>query len=390
MASKSFTWWEGDVYRSDVQNSVLTPDYHYRKEHGLALPDNPYSHSGEWKGSDYLSTSTWIWNGTRKVWQLSSSNVRRLEAPGIGITPFSWSTPDIQFLSKVKQASVSVITMLAERKQTAALLQEFTGNLLYTLIHWRKPKKVVKRWLKADQKLRKWATRKLERRILRCTTPAEAWLEYRFAIRPLMGDIRDALEAFEKGSKKQVMTHISRKDFTEDTIVQKNLGPYGTVTGKMDVRCDWKIVGRFVIEDPSLAALGNLASVPASLWDLIPLSFVIDWAWDISSWLDLQNALLGLRFVSGFKGLKRSYVRTYSNKMLEASSTKRYIPDDEYNATWSSLYYRRTVLASCPTPTIRRGTLGKIFGDGHIWDMLAIARQIYLGKFKGTYSFNNT
>lgn len=322
------------------------------------------------------------------MWQLSSSNVRRLVAPGIGINPFDWSTPDIQFLNKVKQASVSVITMLAERKQTAALLQEFTGNLLYTLIHWRKPKKVVKRWLKADQKLRKWATRKLERRILRCTTPAEAWLEYRFAIRPMMGDIKDALEAFEKGSKKQVMTHISRKDCQGGTKVQKNLGPYGTVTGKMDVRHDWKIVGRFVVEDPSLAALGNLASVPASLWDILPLSFVIDWAWDISTWLDLQNALLGLRFVSGFKGLKTSLVRTYSNEMVEASSTKRYIPDDEYNATWSSLYYRRTILDSCPTPTIRRGTLGKIFGDGHIWDMLAIARQIYLGKFKGSYYFN--
>lgn len=388
MATKTTSWWEGDIYRTDTQTSVSTPDYHYRKEHGLALPDNPYAHRGEWKGSDYLSTSTWIWNGTKKVWQLTSSDTRRLTAPGIGITPFSWATPDIKFLNKVKQASVSVITMFAERKQTAALLQEFTGNLLYTLIHWRKPRKVIKRWLKADQKLRKWAVRKLERRIYRCTTPAEAWLEYRFAVRPLIGDIKDALEAFEKGAKKQVMTHISRKDVAGGTTIQKNLGPFATVTGRMDVRHDWKIVGRFVVEDPSLAALGNLASVPASLWDILPLSFVIDWAWDISTWLDLQNALLGLRFVSGFKGLKTELIRTYSTSISEASSTKRYIPDGDYDATWNSVYYTRTVLSSCPTPTIRRGTLGKIFGDGHIWDMLAIARQLSLGKFKGTYYFN--
>lgn len=389
MTSRSHQWWEGDIFRTDTFNSVTTPDYHYRKEHKMILPDNPFSHYGEWKGSDYLSTSTWIWNGTQQVWQLSSENVRRLEAPGIGIEPFSWDLPDNKFLTKVKEASVSVITMFAERKQTASLLTEFAGNILYTMIHWRKPKKVVKRWLKADQKIRKWAMRKLERRILRCTTPAEAWLEYRFAIRPTIGDIKDALEAFEKASKKQVLTHISRKDVVGHTKVQKALGPYGTVVGKLNSRYDWKIVGRFEIVDPSLAALGNLASVSASLVDLVPLSFVVDWAWDISTWLDLQNATLGLNFVSGFKGLKTVHMRTYSNQMKQVSSTKRYIPTDEYNATWTSEYYRRTVLTSCPLPNIRQGRVDEIFGNGHIWDMLALARQIWAGKIKSTYHFSN-
>ena len=388
MATTSRSWWEGDVYRTDNKTSVDTPNYQTLVAQGAVLPDNPFSHLGEWKGSCYIDTNIWYWSGPDLGFQLYTKVRSREESPGIGITPFDWGPADNKFLSKVKQSSVSVITMFAERKATASLLQTFAGNVLYTLVHWRKPRKVVARWLHSDKKVRKWATRKLERRILRCTTPAEAWLEYRFAVRPLMGDIRDALEAFEKGSKKQHVTHISRKGWEEGTKVQKNLGSYGTVTGSMHTRYDWKIVGRFEVTDPSLAALGNLAGVATSLWDLLPFSFVVDWAWDISTYLDLQNATLGLKFVSGYKGLRSMYTRTYETVPV-MSRTARYIPASDFPATWNSLYYRRTVLTSCPTPYLKRGRLESIFGNGHIYDMLALARQIWSGKANATYHFSN-
>lgn len=388
MASTCNSWWEGDIFRMDFKTSVDTPNYSYLVSQGLALPDNPFSHQGEWIGSDYVETGIWAWNGTLNRYQHIANDSTRLEAPGIGITPFDWGPADNAFLSKVKQASVSVITMFAERKSTAALLETFAGNILYTLIHWRKPNKVLARWLHLDKKVRKWATRKLERRILRCTTPAEAWLEYRFAVRPMMGDIRDALEAFEKGSQKQHVTHISRKGGQEGTRVRENLGPYGTITGQLHTRYDWKIVGRFAVTDPSLAALGNLADIGTSLWDLLPFSFVVDWAWDISTYLDLQNATLGLDFLSGYKGLRSTYTRTYKTVPV-LSYPYRYTPMSDYAATWNSLYYRRTVLTSCPTPYLRRETAEAIFGDGHIYDMLALARQIWSGKAKATYHFSN-
>lgn len=384
---KDKTWWEGDVYRNDTVISDVIPGYYNLVSSGAVLPDNPFSHYGKWRSSTWLQTGIWRYT-TAKGWYLYQTDVRRLAAVNVNTPTFDWGIPMNKFLSKVKASSISVITMLAERKKTASLLTEFTGNVLYTLVHWKKPAKVVKRWLKADQKIRKWKMRKLQRRIVKCTTPAEAWLEYRFAIRPLMYDIRDALEAFEKALDKQRTCHISRKDWESGSESSNNMGPYNTIKGTLNYRYDWKIVGRFRINDSSIAALGNLASVSASIWDLIPFSFVIDWALDISTYLDLQNATLGLTFVSGFKGLKLVETMSYSTHIKQVNPTLRYIPEGGYPAMYRVEKYNRSKMTSCPAPYLRRDGLEGLLETRHIIDMLAIARQIWSGKVKNTYRFD--
>lgn len=383
---KNKSWWEGDVWRNDTVISEATPGYHTKVRSGQVLPDNPFAHYGMWRSTTQMEVGVWFYDQV-DTWYLARTDVRRYAAFVFGNPKFDWGIPTNKFLSKVKASSVSVITMMAQRKKTASLLTELAGNVLYTMVHWKQPVKVVKRWLKADQKIRKWKMRKLERRILRCTTPAEAWLEYRFAIRPTMYDIKDALEAFEKSSDKQHICHISQKDWESNSDSSTKLGPYNTVSGHLNYRFDWKIVGRFRIDDSSIAALGNLASVGASLWDLIPFSFLVDWAVDVSTYLDLQNATLGLTFVSGFRGLKQTTSISYSTHINDDSPYVRYIPCDDFNATYRVEEYNRSVLHQCPVPYLRRDGLEGLLETRHIVDMLALARQIWAGKVKSTYHF---
>lgn len=382
----SISWVEGSVYRTDSVNSTVTPGYAEKKANHEILPDNAYSHYGEWQGSAYHSVLRQAKaNGS---WSDGLVYTSFIKAPGIALPAYNYAEWDMAFLAKVKQASVSVITMMAERKQTATLLTEFASKILYTVTHWRSPRKVVQVWLGPQFRMRKWKSRSLDRAIARCTGPADAWLHYRFAIRPMIYDIRDALEAFEKGSKKQHTFRVTRTGKFGGVKVTPDVGPFGTLDGIARLEGRFKIAGRFRVSDPSTAALGNLASVSASLWDLVPFSFVVDWAWDISSYLDLSNATLGLSYVSGFKSVKRTYRREYKTH-ISRGADERFIPLDSYPAIHVSKYFYRDKMTSCPTPYIRMGTVSSIFGDGHIYDMLSLARQRYLlGKNK-TYYFDN-
>lgn len=386
MATSS-TWYESQfLERSDYKDSRVTPNYWALVSSGQALPDNAYYRYGEWKHIDYLRGTQWI----RGEFGYMPMNPYKFYfyPPGFQLPSFSWDDPDRAFLEKVKADSIGIMTMLAERTKTANLLKEFMGNVLYTVIHWKKPVKVFRRWLKDDVAVRKWATKRLHRRIARCTTPAEAWLEYRYAYRPMFHDVRSALGAFDKSDQKQHVFRVSIKGRRTGTTTADRLGPIGNVSGYCSSTEKYYIGARFRVVDPSLAALGNLSSFAAGVWDIIPLSFVVDWAFDISSYLDLQNATLGLEFLSGFRSRKVIHNRTYAQTPIDFYGTY-YVPSTPCEASWRSEYFTRVPMVSCPTPTIKVGVLAEIFSTTHIADILALIRSIKMKAYRSTYHFTD-
>lgn len=384
MTITSKTWFENPfLERSDWKDTSITPNYWVLKSLGLPLPDNVFTRYGEWKYYDDL-TGTVTVRGTPM-----GPYFYRPEPPGFQLPTFDFDGPNQALLEKVKTDSIGVMTMYAERVKTASLLKEFMGNTLYTLVHWKKPVKVLRRWLKDDVAVRKWATKRLHRRIARCTTPADAWLEYRYAYRPLMYDIRDALSAFKNGEKKQHIFRVNVKGERLGSTSASGLGPLGNIRGVCNSKERFYLGARFRVVDPSLAALGNLSSVGASLWDIIPLSFVVDWAWDISSYLDLQNATLGLEFISGFTSQRITHNRSYSQYPVDGPIGRRYVPNGPYTASWQSEYFERLRMISCPTPTVLVGSAAEIFRTSHLADIVAIIRSIWMGTYRNTYHFTD-
>lgn len=388
MATTGKTWFENPfLERSDWKDSRNTPNYWALKSNDRPLPDNVFNRYGEWKFYDDLSGSVSVWDG--KGFVKTGTYFYRPAPMGFKLPSFSWDDPNRALLEKVKTDSVGIMTMYAERVKTANLLKEFMGNTLYTLVHWKKPVKVLRRWLKDDVAVRKWATKRLHRRIARCTTPADAWLEYRYAYRPTMYDVSDALSAFKNGERKQHIFRINVKGNRAGTTSADNLGPVGNIRAVCKSEERYHIGARFRVVDPSLAALGNLASFTAGVWDLIPLSFVVDWAWDISSYLDLQNATLGLEFISGFRSQKIVHNRSYSQYDFVGYRNKRYTPSVPYEASWRSEYFERAKLDSCPTPTIKVGSAAEIFRTTHLIDIVALIRSIWMGHYRNTYHFTD-
>lgn len=132
---------------------------------------------------------------------------------------------------------------------------------------------------------------------------ADTWLEYSYAFRPLLNDIYGAAEAIANVpfAKPLEVAKVSQK-------ISKPLT--GRVTSA-SVLGDWVFEGsqtvmrevgvRYFSDNPlhALASLG-LTNPAVLVWELVTLSFVVDWFYPLGNTLDSLDATLGCVFAGGY------------------------------------------------------------------------------------------
>lgn len=138
---------------------------------------------------------------------------------------------------------------------------------------------------------------------------ASQWLEYRYGVETLMMDVRDAAEyaaskmsdqpeRFKWRSQKSESSSVTLDypvDFSLLGTIQSGclLSPERTfqtkTTAKAWLEAELEVAGYRTMQQLGFANPVGLA------WELIPLSFVADWAFNIGSYLELQSSLWGLK-----------------------------------------------------------------------------------------------
>jgi hypothetical protein len=129
---------------------------------------------------------------------------------------------------------------------------------------------------------------------------AGVWFSYKFGWLPLLEDIF--------GMQKAVMQQIERPSFGKvKSAVVTNL----TVTPPSQLNivetrdntkgCEVGLV--YKVDSPTLAGLNSLGLVnPLSVaWELLPLSFVVDWFIPVGHFINGLSAGIGLDFVTGYR-----------------------------------------------------------------------------------------
>lgn len=149
---------------------------------------------------------------------------------------------------------------------------------------------------------------------------ASQWIEYRYGVETLMMDVRDAAEyaASKMSDQPERYKWRSSKSASSDAITDYPSG-WGQFLGvyQSDILWDPKRVVQTVttaqawleaeLEVSGYRSMQQLGFAnPIGLaWELIPLSFVADWAFNIGSYLDLQTSLWGLKVLDAGYSLKR-------------------------------------------------------------------------------------
>lgn len=168
---------------------------------------------------------------------------------------------------------------------------------------------------------------------------SDTWLEYSYAFRPLLNDIYGAVEAVARvpytvpsqvAKVTASVTEPINLQFTSASV----LGNW-QVKGSMTVK---KEIGvRYFAENPlhALASLG-LTNPLSLVWELVTLSFVVDWFYPIGTTLDSLDATLGCSFGGGYSSVRH---KSDSDATLKFSNSD-YLADFKLKIS-RELFYRQ-------------------------------------------------
>lgn len=218
-------------------------------------------------------------------------------------------------MRKLHKGHLNVLVTLGESKETATYVASrmFTLARLLGLISKGKFGEAAKLM---GSELSRNASKRLRKNRDRYKNPVDlvsnSWLEYQFAIKPLINDVYGALEAYH--SKLQEGSVVgSRAKYRNDPGGTIYRAGYSGVIKSSNVRT----LQQLGLTNPALAA-----------WNLVPLSFIVDWFLPVSTLLQYLDATAGLTSVTSWGSMENwtVYMSAKSKRVeYKASTYNRFI-----------------------------------------------------------------
>ena len=150
----------------------------------------------------------------------------------------------------------------------------------------------------------------------RLTEAGKLWLEYRYGWSPIVYDIVDTLKAVYVQDLKAELSKPrgpftvargkSSESWSKDTdlsSVVTGVGSLGKRVEAHELSCRAYILYRSALEGSLFERLNDfgLFNVPLAIWELVPLSFVVDWFVPVGDYLEAIQPKFGVEIVtSGF------------------------------------------------------------------------------------------
>lgn len=251
-------------------------------------------------------------------------------------------------LSKFRSNDVNMSTTIAESMETANYIASIASDVFKFLraVKTARPS-LVKSFI-----YKRFSIPRRQRLRGANLTTAKLWLEYNYAIKPLVGDINNYLRLYSEGiitnndnDRPWIVSGRSRRLLTvrrtsETSDVRHTAEAYVTVTTKLFA----------TVDNAGLLARSQLGITQSDLllaaWEIVPFSFVLDWAIPIGDFIEAHLATQGLKYRSGYTSIR---VRELGYTMpvdMKAST---------YSATFTSVcdWYWRRLLTSFPLPVLQ-------------------------------------
>lgn len=118
---------------------------------------------------------------------------------------------------------------------------------------------------------------------------SDLWLEYRYAIRPLYFEVEGLLKAFD--SDETLRTRLSSSDEWTDSdsdsvlLEASDVNVTRTTSYNRKISVSAGVLLSHDIQKMSLAMKLGTQDLPLGAWELVPYSFIIDWVFNVGTWL---------------------------------------------------------------------------------------------------------
>lgn len=265
-------------------------------------------------------------------------------APLRSPTPAQIAQVEIGCLLKVKDAKVNLGVSFGERLEVANMFEQNARALGKAARAFRKGK------LKAAAKALGLTWKDV---------PSK-WLEFQYGWKPLVSEIYSGCEAIlEADRKDQKRTWYTVKDGSSVKINDRyNAGDNGSgITwshngGHSDVKCRFDFGPPVTQRDKLLQDLDQWGILnPAEIaWELLPFSFIVDWAVPVGDFLSALTAGVPYSFKGGTR-TDFTEVNTTNTVSFHAPAAGRINNGSGY-ALSTSRRFRRHVYVNFPSPSI--------------------------------------
>lgn len=267
---------------------------------------------------------------------------------GFGASELASCNADI--LDRLGKASLDIGIILVEMKETVNWISQRSSQLITGMLAASRgelPK--MGRVLGFNpKKLKNWNIFRKMGRNPAADTVSQLILETNLAIKPLINDIEDGIKLFRDPKHGIFYGTVKSGKFT-----QHNLSNYWAYRGRTynENASDFtRVVIQYRINNPDLIAkkaLG-LATNPATAWEAVPHSWLIDYAVGVGEFLAHTVATQGLSFVSGTQS-RRLDLSTRVTKNIEVPVTQSY---NRSTCKYNGKFYNRRLVGSFPPPSL--------------------------------------
>lgn len=254
-------------------------------------------------------------------------------------------------LLKLKEDKVQLGQFLAEAKQSVNMLADSAHKLFSLLL-------LIKR--------KQWPKRPSGQQVFGVNA-ANLYLQWKYGWAPLCSDLKRLFDDAQNDTKSRPLVLKASRNikshWTSSSDVQYWDGRFQQVKATNTCQVMAKVKSSFLDNANSYGLIN-----PLSLgWELIPFSFVVDWAMPIGNFLEALSAPAGLDFLTGFTGQRLEGTIEANRKLNSGWKGK------QQSVSVDAFYYGRTALIQFPFPQLY---VKSPFSTGNVLSALALLRQL--------------
>lgn len=198
-------------------------------------------------------------------------------------------------------------------------------------------KSIFKRIFKLGRLLRRRDARGLYRE-LSAKKLADRYMEARYAIRPMIYDMKDALKAFQ--AKKDPKRVTFRSGASDQVTLYQNDVQTWYVSGFGLVKCNKVVSSQATARAGVLAALDSISDASiwgldqpfSAIWELVPFSFVVDWFANVGKTIAAWSPTPGIHALASWCVVRVTTVAT----IAVASSSSLFNQGSVYRNDWKA------------------------------------------------------
>lgn len=232
----------------------------------------------------------------------------------VNLPPLDWS---LDMRNKIAADKVNIGADLAEYKDAAHTFKQLASALYHTYRDLKRGK--FNHFLKEYGSLKNIAA---------------GLLMYDYGLKPLANTLGSSVAALEMASSMPIRRRyvVTKRDEVDKTVSTYRVKQKAITRAKVWVE---------YIPDYSPIDMGNPLEWA---WEVIPFSFLVDWAFPIGEWIGSLDAMKGVRSVIGSVTYKREYEHTALPSSVDSSYTI------EVPASYKYRSHSRDVVTSVPLP----------------------------------------